>query len=134
MSVVNSPVQDLIIRIKNWYMARRKEIKQVIFSNLKKNVLDLLKRFWFIRTYEIIEDGNKKFLKVYLNEVKDSFSDIPVVKFYSKPSLRWYISSNEIQKVAWGRWIWIISTNKGLMAAHEARSQNLGWELIAEIY
>lgn len=134
MSVVNSPVQDLIIRIKNWYMARRKEIKEVIFSNLKRDIVDLLKRYGFIRDYEVREEGNKKFLKVHLHEVKDADTDIPVVKFYSKPSLRWYVWSSQIKKVAWGKGIGIISTNRWVMASHEARAKNLWWELIAEIY
>ena len=60
--------------------------------------------------------------------------DVPVVKLYSKPSRRWYIGWKEIKPVASGKGIGILSTNQGLMAAHEAKTKKLGGELIAEIY
>jgi ribosomal protein S8 len=60
--------------------------------------------------------------------------DVPVVKFYSTPSRKWYLWRQDIKSVAAGRWIGIISTNKGLMASHEAKSLKIGGELIAEIY
>lgn len=134
MSFVNSPVHDLLIRIKNAYMARRETVQWVIYSWFKEQILELLKKYRFIKSYETIEEWNKKFLKITLKEVKDANKDIPVVKFFSKPSRRWFVPSKDLKPVAWGRWIWIISTNKWVMASHEAKKQNVGWELIAEIY
>jgi len=135
MSFVNAPIHDLLIRIKNAYMARRQVVSWVVYSNFKAQILSLLKKYWFIKDFEIQEDtGNKKFINISLNLVKDPINDIPVIKFYSRPSRRWYVSYDDIKPVAWGRWIWIISTSKGLMATHEAKSAKVGWELIAEIY
>lgn len=135
MSFVNAPIHDMLIRIKNSYMARRLEVEWVVYSNFKLEVLKLLKKYWFIKNFEIQEDtGNKKYLKIVLKPVVDAINDIPVIKFYSRPSRRWYVSCEDIKPVAWGRWIGIISTSKGLMASHEAKSQKIGWELIAEIY
>lgn len=59
---------------------------------------------------------------------------MPVITFYSKPSKRWYVAKDETKPVAGGRGIGIISTNQGLMAAHEAKKLGIGGELIAEIY
>lgn len=133
--MVNAPIHDMLIRIKNSYMARREEVKNVIHSKFKEDVLKLLKKYWFIRWYEIQEDtGNKKFIKIFLKPVLDPINDIPVVKFYSRPSRRWYVSYEDIKSVAWWRWIWIISTNHWLMASHEAKVAKVWWELIAEIY
>ncbi len=134
MSVVNNPIHDMLIRIKNSYMARRQEVKPIIYSNFKVAVLEVLKKYNFIKDYQILEDWNKKFIKILLKEVKDPINDIPVIKFYSKPSRRWYVSYEDLKPVAGGRWIGIISTNKGVMASHEAKAQKLWWELIAEIY
>ncbi len=134
MSVVNSPIHDMLIRIKNAYMARREVVKPIIYSKFKVEVLNLLKKYNFIKDYEILEDDNKKFIKIYLNPVRDPINDIPVIKFYSRPSRRWYISYKDIKPVAWWRGIGIISTNKWIMASHEAKVQKLWWELIAEIY
>lgn len=135
MSITNAPIHDLLIRIKNAYLARRETVKDVIYSNFKKEVLDLLKRYNYISDYSIIsEENNKKFLSIKLKEVVDPVNDIPVIKFVSKPSRRMYIWYEVIKSVAWWRWIWIISTNQGLMATHEAKAKKLWWELIAEIY
>jgi ribosomal protein S8 len=54
MSFVNAPVHDLLIRIKNAYMARRYVVENVVHSKFKMNVLDLLKRYTFIESYEIV--------------------------------------------------------------------------------
>ena len=135
MSFVNSPVHDLLIRIKNAYMARKTTVDNVFYSNFKKEILKLLERYNFIESFKEIEIKKwRKEFQIKLHATKDVVNDIPVVKFYSKSSRRWYVGWEDIKLVAWGRWIWIISTNKWLMASHEAKSKRLWWELIAEIY
>jgi len=134
MSFVNSPVHDLLIRIKNAYMARLNKVNGVMYSNFKKDLLELLKKYKFVKDYEILQDWNKRTIRVLLHDVVDPVNDIPSIKFYTRPSKRWYISSANIKWVAWGRWIWIISTSKWLMASHEAKKLNLWGELIAEIF
>lgn len=134
MSYVNAPVHDLLIRIKNAYMARKTNVDNITFSKFKVNVLDLLKRYNFIKSYEIIEKNNKKSINVLLKMVENPVNDVPEIKFYSKPSRPWYISYKDIKAVAGGKGIWIMSTNKWLMASHEAKQNKLWWELIAEIY
>ncbi|AHB40859.1 30S ribosomal protein S8 [candidate division SR1 bacterium RAAC1_SR1_1] len=134
MSYVNAPIHDLLIRIKNAYMARKPLVEGVSFSNFKQQVLELLKQYGFIKNLEIVEEDGKKFINIYLNPVKDSINDIPNVKFYSKPSRAWYVRSKDIHTVAGGKGIGIISTSQGLMAAHVAKQKKIGGELIAEIY
>ena len=134
MSYVNAPIHDLLIRIKNAYMARKTKVNWVPFSNFKVKVLELLKRYKFIKDFMIIEDNNKKNINILLKAVENPVNDIPEIKFYSKPSRPWYVSYSDLRVVAWWRGIGIISTNKWLMASHEAKQQKLGGELIAEIY
>jgi len=71
---------------------------------------------------------------VDLRVTGERMEDVPEVRFYSVPSRRRYVGRKEIKPVAAGRGIGIISTNKGLMASHEAKKKKLGGELIAEIY
>ena len=134
MSYVNAPIHDLLIRIKNAYMARKTTISDITFSKFKTNVLDLLKRYNFIKDFEIIENEKKKSIKITLNPVLNPINDIPEIKFFSKPSRPWYVSYKNIHVVAGGKGIGIISTNQWLMASHEAKAKKLVWELIAEIY
>ena len=134
MSLVNAPVHDLLIRIKNAYMARRHQVDGVVYSKFKIKILDLLKRFRFVSDYRIIEEDKKKYIHIDLYVTGNLNEDIPVVTFYSKPSRRWYVGWKEIKPVAGGRGIGILSTSQGLMASHEARKKKIGGELIAEIY
>lgn len=134
MSYVNAPVHDLLIRIKNAYMARKTNLEWITFSNFKTNVLDLLKKYKFIKDFEVIEKNNKKSIKISLKTVENPVNDIPEIKFYSKPSRPWYVSYKNLRVVAGWRGIGIISTNQWLMASHEAKQKKLWWELIAEIY
>lgn len=134
MSFVNAPIHDLLIRIKNAYMARRTQVDGIVYSNFKANVLSLLKQYGFILGYEVETEGSKKTIHVSLKEVEDEINDIPVIKFYSRPSRRWYVSYKEIKPVAAGRGIGIMSTSQGLLPSHVAKQKKIGGELIAEIY
>lgn len=134
MSLVQAPIHDLLIRIKNAYLARRYQVEHVQYSKFKQQMLDLLKLYRFIDGYVIIGEGNKKFITIDLHVTGNRNEDVPVVKFFSVPSRRWYIWWKEIRPVAAWRWIGIISTNHGLMATHEAKQKKLWGELIAEIY
>ena len=88
MSYVNAPIHDLLIRVKNAYMARKTAVDWVVFSKFKVEVLSLLKEYHFIKDFEIVENWKKKLINIQLNVVRDPVNDIPEVKFYSKPS-RW---------------------------------------------
>ena len=131
---VTAPTQDLLIRIKNAYMARKTIVDLVVHSNFLESMVVLLKKYKFVREYTVSEDGNKKFITIYLHQVINPVQDIPVVRLFSKPSRRRYVGYKDIKPVAWGKWIGIISTNKWLLPTHVARQLKVWWELIAEIY
>ena len=134
MSYVNAPIHDLLIRIKNAYMARKTTVEWVVFSNFKVEVLSLLKEYHFIKDFEVLENWKKKTINVQLKVVRDPVNDIPEVKFYSKPSRPWYVWYKNLRSVAGWKWIGLLSTSQGLMPAHVAKQKKLWGELIAEIY
>ncbi len=115
-------------------MARKEIVQWVIYSNFLVATLDLLKTYNFVKSYSVTQIGPKKLLTIILYPVINPIQDIPVLRLYSKPSRRWYISYKDIKSVAGGQWIWILSTNQWLMASHVAKSKKIWWELIAEIY
>lgn len=133
MSVV-APTQDLLIRIKNAYMSRKEVVDWIVHSKFLEAIVDLLKKYKFVREFTVREENNKKFIKIYLHEVVNPVQDIPVVRLFSKPSRRWYVSYKDLRPVAGGRGIGIISTSKWLLPTHVAKKLKVGGELIAEIY
>ncbi len=134
MTYVNAPIHDLLIRIKNAYMARKTSVEGVTFSNFKVKILELLKQYGFIQNFEIKEVEKKKYIEITLKRVINPVNDVPNIKFFSKPSRPRYISYKNISTVAGGKGIGIMSTNQGLMPAHIAKQKKLWGELIAEIY
>ncbi|PZM87613.1 MAG: 30S ribosomal protein S8 [candidate division SR1 bacterium] len=134
MSYVNAPVHDLLIRIKNAYMARRTTVDGVVYSKFKVNILNLLKQYGFVKDFSIQGTESKKLLSIELKKVVNPINDIPSVKFYSKPSRPWYVGYKDLKTVAGGKGLGIISTNQGLLPVHVAKQKKLGGELIAEIY
>ncbi len=134
MTYVNAPIHDLLIRIKNAYMARKSSVDAIPFSNFKIKILELLKQYGFVKDFAISQEGVKKLITISLKKVVNPVNDVPNIKFFSKPSRPWYVSYKDITSVAGGKGIGIVSTNQGLMPAHVAKQKKLGWELIAEIY
>lgn len=132
---LNAPIHDLLIRVKNAYMARRRTVSDVNYSRFAVSVLELLKKYHFIESFEVVDaDNNKKFINISLKEVTNPVQDVPVIRFFSKPSRRRYVGYKDLRPVAGGQGIGIISTSKGLLPTHEAKKMKIGGELIAEIY
>jgi small subunit ribosomal protein S8 len=52
----------------------------------------------------------------------------------SKPSRRFYVKSKDIKPVLNGMGIAILSTSKGIMTDKQARSDNLGGEILCNIW
>jgi small subunit ribosomal protein S8 len=100
----------------------------------KMEVLKLLEQYGFVKKVDVREEWSKKYIDVSLKPVTNSVDDIPVVKFYSKPSRPWYVWYKELKAVAGWRGIGILSTSAGLLPAHIAKQRKLWGELIAEIY
>lgn len=134
MTYVNAPVHDLLIRIKNAYMARRTTVDGVVYSKFKANIIELLKQYGFVKDFSIQGTDAKKVISIELKKVVNPVNDIPSVKFFSKPSRPWYVGYKDLKTVAGGKGLGIISTNQGLLPVHVAKQKKLGGELIAEIY
>ncbi len=129
---MNNGIIDLIIRIKNGYLAKRDVISSP-HSKLKEQVLKKLKSLGFIEDYSIEAEGAKKEIAIVLKYKKGEpvFTDVTI---RSKPGQRWYITVNAIKPVMSGTGYMIISTSKGLMTNVEARKSKLGGELLFEIW
>ena len=130
---MTDPIGDLLTRIRNAYMARIWNLS-IPHSLMKVNILKILKKNKYIVDFEIIEEeNNKKSIKVKLNDLKIT-KYLPTFKRISKPWQRIYIWASDIKKSRNGRWIYIVSTPKWIITWYEARSLNVWWELLCEVF
>jgi len=131
--MIIDPIGDLLTRIRNAYMARITEVK-LPHSNLKADIAKILKKNKYIVDFKVIDEGNnKKSIGLTLNDVRTT-KYIPTMSRISKPGQRIYIWAKDIRKSRNGQGIYIVSTPKGIVTWYEARSLNVGGELLCEIY
>jgi small subunit ribosomal protein S8 len=121
-------VGDLLIRIKNGYLASRKEVV-VSYSKLAVAICELLKKEGYIEEYKVTERVIAVTLR-YSNRTPV----LTEVKRVSKPSRRIYKGSSELPRVLNGLGLAIISTPKGIMTDKEARKLGVGGEVMAYVW
>ena len=131
--MIIDPIGDLLTRIRNAYMARIIEVK-VPYSKLKTDIATILKKNKYIVEFSTVDEwDNKKSIMLTLNDVRTT-KYVPTFTRISKPGQRIYIWSQDIRKSRNGQGIYIVSTPKWVVTGYEARSLNVGGELLCEVY
>ena len=126
------PIADLLTRIRNANTARHESL-EVPASNIKKEIVEILKSEGFIKDVEYIEDNKQGIIKIFLKYSKGE-RVIKGIKRISKPGLRVYAKANELPKVLNGLGIAIVSTSNGVVTDKIARKNNTGGEVLAYIW
>ena len=130
---MNDPIGDMLTRIRNGQM-RGKSTVTTPASKLRGWVLDVLADEGYIRGYEKVTGANghpalEISLKYYEGE--------PVIrelKRVSKPGRRVYMGAQDIPQVRQGLGVSIVSTPKGVMSDANARSANVGGEVLCTVF
>ena len=129
---MTDPLGDMLTRIRNGQQARKDSIVTPA-SNLRVRVLDVLQREGYIRGYSEEAVGAQKGLRIELKY----FEGEPAIKHVarvSKPGRRVYSGSRELPTVRNGLGITLVSTPRGVLSDNEARAQNVGGEVLAEVF
>ena len=129
---MTDPVADMLTRIRNACSAGHRRVDMPV-SRLKTELARLLRDNHYIADGKVWEEGAHGVLRLYLKYHNES----PVIrelKRVSTPGLRRYVKSREIPRVKNGLGMAIVSTSRGLMSDRDARTQNLGGELVAVVW
>ena len=128
---MQDPVADMLTRIRNGQQAKHEQVSMAS-SNLKIEIARVLKEEGYISDYSVEESsGNQKVLTITLKYFKGS-PVIDRIQRISRPGLRVYRSSKELQPVP-GFGIAILSTSKGVMTNIAAKQTGVGGELLCEV-
>jgi small subunit ribosomal protein S8 len=125
-------IADLITRIRNGQMARLATVKTNC-SKLGLGVLDVLKVEGFIENYVAEGEGVKKYVLVTLKYSNGK----PVIKEItkvSKPGRRVYSPIKELQSFYSGLGTVILSTPRGVLSDQSAKEQNVGGEVLCNVF
>ena len=130
--MVNDPLGDMLARIRNASMRGRSTVRTPA-SKIRKWVLDVLKAEGYIRGYEeVTEDGHPE-IEISLKY----FDGQPVIrelKRVSTPGRRVYSGVKEIPQVRQGLGVAIVSTPQGVMSDSQARTANVGGEVLCTVF
>lgn len=126
-------IADMATRIRNAYLAK-KDSTTMPHTKLIESILKAIKTANYIKDYSVLKnDKGFKELKVDLLYVEDKPA-LSSIKRISKPGVRVYSRSSSITPVLSGYGTSILSTSKGIMTNKEAKKNNIGGELLIELY
>jgi len=127
------PIADYLTRVRNAIRANHK-IVSIPASNLKKEITKILFDQGYILSYKFEDDTVQGSIKIALKYTKENNeSVITNISRISKPGLRKYSGSTDLPRVLNGLGIAIVSTSKGVMTAKQARTENVGGEVICYV-
>ena len=130
--MVQDPIGDMIIQIKNATLARKHAI-ELPYSKIKMALGRILLEEGYIVSVEKVGSDPKAQVRIGIKYV-DEVPAITDVKRVSKPGLRWYVSKSKIPYVVGGMGIAIVSTPQGMMTGKEAKKRGIGGELLCKIW
>ena len=127
------PIGDMITRIKNAQMRFLNNVK-IPSSKFRAKILDILKQEGYISDYKFLSDPNKKDSISVDLKYDQGIPVIKEIKRVSKPGRRIYARASSIPKIQNGLGLAIVSTSIGIMTDNDARSKNVGGEIICKVF
>lgn len=132
--MMTDPIADMLTRIRNAVRVERPFV-DIPNSRVKRGIADVLKREGFIWDYEVVqeEESPVAYLRLELKYGPNGEQVIQSIQRCSKPGRRLYMRSRELRPVLGGMGISIISSSQGVMSDREARTKNVGGEVLCEV-
>ncbi len=130
---MSDPLADMLTRIRNGQRAKKQTIVAKP-SSLHGAVLEVLQREGYIRGYkqtEIRKGVGEITIELKYHEGEPVIRKITRI---SRPGQRIYAKISDLPRVLSGLGISILSTPRGVMSDGEARTANVGGEVICQVY
>ncbi len=129
----SDPIGDMLTRIRNGQMARKDAISTPA-SKFRTSVLEVLKREGYIRDFRADVDDRGHPTTVIELKYFEGTPVISTIKRVSKPGRRVYSKIGDLGKVSNGLGISVLSTPRGVLSDAEARAENVGGEVLCEVF
>jgi small subunit ribosomal protein S8 len=131
--MVTDPIADYLTRIRNAVMANHRVV-EVPWSKIKEEITRILFEKGYILNYKVDQDPKPGVIKIALKyHPVSKLSAITSLVRISKPGLRKYVDHDSLPRVLNGLGIAILSTSHGVMTDKEARTKNVGGEVLCHI-
>jgi len=131
--VMTDPIADMLTRIRNAIMAGHSRV-DIPGSKLKMEVARILKEEGYINNFVTKGEKPKFVIRIFLRYDAKGTSSITHLSRVSRPGRRVYVGASQIPRVLGGYGVNIVSTSRGLMSGKRARKENVGGEILANVY
>ena len=131
--MMTDPIADLLTRIRNAVRIERQEVSCPI-SKVKRGLAEVLKREGYIWDFVEVQSKPANELRLLLKYGPNGERVIRHIQRVSKPGCRVYRGAKDLRPVLNGLGITVVSTSHGVLSDREARQQNLGGEVLCEIW
>lgn len=130
----SDPIADYLTRVRNAIKANHRVV-EIPSSNIKKEITKVLYDKGYIQSYKFEDSAVQGTIKIAL-KYNPTTKQSAIVKLerVSKPGLRKYTGNDNLPRVLNGLGIAILSTSKGVMTEKEAKSLNIGGEVLCYVY
>ena len=127
------PLADLLTRIRNGAKAKHKKV-DIPSSNMKKRVAQLLLEHGFVNNFVEVEDKKQNLLRIFLKYDHENNSLISGLRRVSKPSLRIYADTKQVNQMKREVGLTVLSTSKGILDHHQAIQARVGGEVLFKVW
>lgn len=131
--MMTDPIADMLTRIRNAVRVERPNVDMPV-SKVKRGLADVLKREGYIWDWQEVEEQPVSQLRIDLKYGPNGERVIQKLKRISTPGRRVYSKARDLRPVLNGLGIKILSTSRGVVSDREARSRNLGGEVLCEVW
>jgi small subunit ribosomal protein S8 len=129
---ITDPMADMLTRIRNAGKAKFNSV-DIPGSKIKLEVARVLKQEGYVKNYKYIKDGKQGVIRIYLKYFQGQ-NAIEHLERVSKPSRRVYVKSKDIKPVCNKLGIAILSTSRGVLTDKQAMAENVGGEILCNIW
>lgn len=126
-------IGEFITRVRNAGAAQHEKV-DIPSSNVRVGIAKILLANGYIRSFKVVRDNKQGVMRVYLKYNEKGRPVITSINRISRPGRRVYVKSTEIPEIRDGFGIAILSTNKGVVDGETAKKENLGGELLCNIW
>ncbi len=133
---MTDPVADFLTRLRNGAKAQHHDVV-IPSSRLKREMARILREQGYIEAYDInpaTADVPGERITITLKYTNERRPVISGMQRVSRPGRRTYVDHSHIPRIQGGMGTAIISTSKGVMTGHEARTQGIGGEVVAKVW
>lgn len=132
--MMTDPIADLLTRIRNAVQEREDKVT-VPASRIKASIVKVLKEEGFIKNFRLARDEEgHPVIRIHLKYLETGDSVIQGIKRASRPGLRRYSGYRAIPRPLSGAGVAIVSTSRGVVTGHVARSLKVGGEVLCEVW